>query len=250
LCGLSRCSHRGLTHACRFSAAPCDADRGQASEDPAAKAAKAEAKALADQAAKDEKAALEAAKAKAKALAARGAPAKIPASAASTDVKVSLRSGVLPGLKDLRLPSSIGLTLPALGPLRVDLNVAISKATPDEVADADVVVSLPTDLVNAAKLAVGGDAGLAYDVPGLGNGRLDVDLSTPRKGEADLALTSSAIPKLPLQKSKGLGRFCFECGTPGGQQSDWFVARNLGNGIQFYGNAKTGVSQFDVPKGF
>lgn len=213
----------------------------------AIKAAKAQAKAQSAQLARDDKAAADAAKAKAKALAARGAPAKMPA-ASSTDLSIGLRSGIVPNIKD-RVPSSIGLTLPGLGPVRVDLSVAVSKVTAEEAADADIVVSLPKDLIKAGKLAVGGDAGVAFDVPGLVGGRLDVDLVTPRKGEADIAVTSSLLPKLPLQKTKGLGRFCFECGN-GGQQSDWFVARNLGNGIQFYGNAKTGVSQFEVPKGF
>lgn len=187
-------------------------------------------------------------------VAKRGRAAKAPAnffpSVTSTDVSVALRSGVVPGLKDLRLPSSLGITLPALGPVRVDFNIKVEKVTPEKVADADIVVTLPNDLIKAGKKAVGGNVGLAFDAgTPLGGARFDVDVSTPRKGEADLAITSPAIPKLPLQKTKGLGRFCFECGD-GGEQSDWFVARNLGNGIQFYGNAKTGVSQFDVPKGF
>ena len=54
---------------------------------------------------------------------------------------------------------------------------------------------------------------------------------------------------LPLQKTDGLGRFCFKCGN-GNPTSDWFVARNLGDGIEFYGNVKTGVSQFELPKEF
>ena len=58
-----------------------------------------------------------------------------------------------------------------------------------------------------------------------------------------------ALPQLPLQKSAGLGRFCFKCGN-GNPPSDWFVARNLGDGIEFYGNAKTGQSQFELPREF
>ena len=204
---------------------------------------------------KDELAAFEAARAEAKAKSAkaeqaRGARAKAPASATSSDVSLALRSTALKlDPRDLRLPNSIGVELPVVGPLRIDLNVQISKATAEQVADADLVVSLPKDLVKAGKLAAGGVGGVALDAPGVASGRLDIDVTTPRNGEADVVVTSKLIPKLPLQKTKGLGRFCFECGN-GEQDSDWFVARNMGSGVQFYGNAKTGKSQFEVPKGF
>ena len=36
----------------------------------------------------------------------------------------------------------------------------------------------------AGKLAAGGDAGVVLDAPGLLQTRLDLDLSTPRRGEA------------------------------------------------------------------
>ena len=132
-------------------------------------------------------------------------------------------------------------------------------------------MTLPSDLIKAGKLAAGGDAGLTLDVPGLVATRFDLDVKTPRGGEADVTVTSSAIPKLPIAKGKGLGRACYECGN-GNPQSDWcdpcvvglaipaltpaptaptrYFARNLGNGVEFYGNAKTGVSQFDVPNGY
>lgn len=161
---------------------------------------------------------------------------------------IAVRKGAI-DLQAKKLPSSIGLTLPVLGPVRVNLAVSIDKVSPAEVAASDVVVTLPSDLVKAGKLAAGGTAGAAVDVPGLITGKFGVDLSSPRKGEADLVVTSDVLPKLPLQKSSGLGRYCFDCGD-GNEPSDWFVARNLGNGVQFYGNAKTGQSQFDVPKGF
>ena len=201
-----------------------------------------------------ELAAFEAARAQAKSQAqassARGAPAKLPSTASASDVSVALRSNAIKlDPRDLKLPSSIGVTLPVAGSLRIDLNVQIAKVTEVEVADADVVVSLPKDLIKAGKLAAGGVGGLALDVPGLASGRFDLDVTTPVKGEADVAVSSKLIPKLPLQKTKGLGRFCFECGN-GNPDSEWFIARNLGSGVQFYGNARTGVSQFEAPKGF
>lgn len=203
---------------------------------------------------KAEMAAFESAKAEAKAQVkaqlARGAPAKLPSAATASDVSVALRSTALKlDPRDLRLPNSIGVTLPVVGPLRIDLNVQISKVTEVEVANADVVVSLPKDLVKASKLAAGGVAGLAIDAPGVASGRFDLDVTTPVTGEADIAISSKLIPKLPLQKTKGLGRFCFECGN-GNPDSEWFIARNLGSGVQFYGNARTGLSQFESPKGF
>ena len=97
-------------------------------EQAAIKAIKAEARAISAAAAKDAKAASELAKTKAKAIAARGTPAKAPGSAAPTDVSIGLRSGAVPNLKERRLPSSIGLTLPGVGPLRIDLNVRACRA--------------------------------------------------------------------------------------------------------------------------
>ena len=114
---------------------------------------------------------------------------------------------------------------------------------------SDIIVLLPTNLLKAGKLAVGGDAGLIIDAPGLISGKLDIDVATPRAGEADVTLTSPLIPKVPLQKGDGKGRFCFECGN-GKAASDWVVARNLGNDVEFYANTKTGKSQFEVPPGF
>ena len=166
-----------------------------------------------------------------------------------SDVAVAVRSGVI-DLKAQKLPSSIGAVLPfPVGPIKIDLAISINKATEAEVNAADVVVTLPKDLVKASKLAVGGDAGLVLDVPGIASGRFDLDLDTPRKGEADIVVTSKTIPKLPVQKTGGFGRTCYDCGN-GEALSDWYVARNLGNGVTFYGNVKTGVSQFEVPKGF
>ena len=177
-----------------------------------------------------------------------GKPATLGVKTSPTDVGIAVRPGAI-DLKAKRLPQSIGVTLPVVGSVRIDLAVNVNKATEAEVAASDVVVSLPKDLVKAGKLAAAGTAGAAVDVPGLVQGSFGLDLSTPRKGEADITVTSQLIPQLPLANSKGLGRFCFECGD-GNEPSDWFVARNLGNGVQFYGNAKTGQSQFEVPKGF
>jgi hypothetical protein len=225
--------------------ADAEADR----ETAELKAAIEKAKKLSDAQEKaDLEAAKVAAKSAAKALAARGPPAKLPSKAADTDLSVALRGGAI-NLRELRVPQSLGLSLPVVGPLRIEFNAVVSKVTPEMAADADVVVGLPTDLVKAGKKAAGGDVGLAVDLPGFASGRLDVDVSTPRDGEADVVVTSPLFKRLPIQKTKGLGRFCFDCGT-GAPESEWFVARNLGNGVQFYGNAKTGVSQFEAPKGF
>merc|ERR1719424_209540 len=85
--------------------------------------------------------------------AARGALAQLPVSSRPEDVVLAVRSGAVPNLLTKTLPSSVGVTLPGVGPLRVDLNVVVSKATPEEVAASDIVISLPRDLVKAGKLA-------------------------------------------------------------------------------------------------
>ena len=190
----------------------------------------------------------------AKAKPASGAPAELGVKTEPFDIGVAVRSGALGmprgiDLTTARVPSSIGVDLPVVGPVRIDLAVSIVKTSAQAAAESDVVVTLPKNLVMAAKRAAGGDAGIALDVPGVTSGRFNLDISTPRKGEADVVITSKLIPKLPLQKTKGAGGFCFECGD-GGEQSEWFVTRNLGNGIQFYSNAITGESQFELPKGF
>ena len=166
----------------------------------------------------------------------------------ASDVSVQVRQGSI-DLKAKRLPSSVGVTLPVIGSVRINLAISVEKTTAAEAAAADVVVTIPKDLIKAAKLAAGGDAGVVLDVPGFLAGRFDLELSTPRAGEADVVLTSKNIPKLPLQKTEGLGRFCYNCGN-GNEQSEWYFARNLGNGVEFYGNARTGVSQFELPKEF
>ena len=115
-------------------------------------------------------------------------------------------------------------------------------------AKADVVVSLPSDISKAAKLAAGGGAGVVLDVPGLLAGRVDVGVTQPSSGETDITLTSSLTPKLPLQSGKGFGRFCYDCGN-GEDLSEWFVVRNLKNGVSFYTNVRTETSQFNAPRG-
>ena len=62
-----------------------------------------------------------------------------------------------------------------------------------------------TDLGKAASLASSGDVSLA--LKGAVNGRLDVDLNTPTRGEADITVLSKLVPKLPLAKTAGTGRF-------------------------------------------
>ena len=174
-----------------------------------------------------------------------------------TELKIAIRDGALalksipPGLPiPTRIPESVGVTLPVLGSVRVDIAVKVKTgASAAEVASSDVVIALPKNLPAAAKLAAGGDASLSIDAPGLLKGRIDLDVNTPRNGEADVAVTSSLIPKLPLAKSAGTGRFCIDCGN-GNEMSEWFVARNLNNGVSFYLNSKTGESQFNAPRGF
>jgi hypothetical protein len=179
--------------------------------------------------------------------------------ATPTDLSVAVKKNAI-DLKAKKLPSSVGISLPFVGSFRARVNIDLQKATPEEVTKSDVVISLPSDLIKAGKLALGGSAGAALDVPGLVSERFDLDLQTPgageagitvtsKQGKADIALTSKLIPNLPIPKSKGLGRFCSDCGN-GKPESDWYITRNLGNGVQFYSNPKTGVAQFQPPPGF
>jgi len=146
------------------------------------------------------------------------------------------------------LPKSVGLTLPVVNiPVRVDIDVKVDKVSPAEAAAADVVVELPQDLAKLAKSATAGDVDLVVTKEGGRSGRVDIDLATPRKGVAELKVRSDAVPKLPLAKS-GNGRFCATCGN-GEALSDWFTVTNVKNGVSFYTNLVTGVSQFNAPPG-
>ena len=187
------------------------------------------------------------------------------APAADADVKINLNkqiniAGLVTGVNPLdpvgsitkitsALPKSIGTTLPVVNiPLRVDISINVAKATPADVAASDVVIDLPKDLKKAASLASAGDINLAL-VSGGKTSRLDIDIDTPRKGEADIAIVGKVVPKLPLAKTAGFGRFCSTCGN-GQEISDWFVVKNLKNDVSFYTNLVTGVSQFNTPPGF
>lgn len=67
--------------------------------------------------------------------------------------------------------------------------------------------------------------------------------------------TLTPNPNLTLTRSPRRGAGVVVVGTPTPNPSltltlTRFVARNLGDGIEFYGNAKTGQSQFELPREF
>ena len=134
-------------------------------------------------------------------------------SAAKTDLTIGLKQGAVKidpreiiatrDISRIKLPQTIGVNVPVLGSVQVNLDVKVAKCSPEDVQASDVQIVLPSDLVKAGKQAIGGDAGLVLDAPGLASGQLDIDIATPRKGEADLTVTSDLIPKIPLQKGNG-----------------------------------------------
>ena len=77
-------------------------------------------------------------------------------------------------------------------------------AAADAPAGGDVI-ALPTCDTHYEWLepsaAARGDVSVALDVPGIIAGRVEVDVETPRAGEADVVVTSKTIPKLPHTKT-------------------------------------------------
>ena len=57
--------------------------------------------------------------------------------------------------------------MPGIGALRIDLAINVQKVSEAEAASADVQVTLPKDLIKAAKLAAGGDAGVTKEANNL-----------------------------------------------------------------------------------
>merc|ERR1712154_120214 len=84
---------------------------------------------------------------------------------------------------------------------------------------------------------------LEFDVSGLLNTHLDVDVAAEENGVAIIRVASPLIPKLPFKN--------LATGMPNGKSdSEWNKITNLSSGEAYYYNEKTGVSQFERPAGF
>lgn len=158
-----------------------------------------------------------------------------PALASDTAAQINLKS--LP-------PSSVSIEigdLPVVGSL---LSGTYTKVPDGSVkTKPGVVIKSPSDKVKAiSQIATGGH--LEFDVSGLLNTHLDVDVAADEAGTARIVAKSPLIPKLPFrnlasteQKQQNTGK----------KESEWNVVTNLGNGDSYYYNEKTGVTQYQRP---
>ena len=105
-----------------------------------------------------------------------------------------------------------------------------------------VVISSPKDKIKAVKTAIT-DGHLEFDVSGLVETHLDVDVASNEAGSVTIKVVSPLIPKLPFKNSAS-GDYCI---VPTGKKSDWNKVVNMGDGNPYYYNTKTGLTQYEVP---
>jgi hypothetical protein len=154
----------------------------------------------------------------------------------STAAQISLRQ--LP-------PGSISVQirdLPVIGDL---VSGTYTKVPDGSIAKPSVTITSPTDKVKALQSIV--TAGhLEFDVKGLLNTHLDVDVASDEPGVAKIRVASNLIPKLPFRNlASGTAG-----STTGGKESMWNVITNMGSGESYYYNEKTGLTQYERPAGF
>ena len=104
-----------------------------------------------------------------------------------------------------------------------------------------VVIKSPADKISAVKSFVTGGH-LEFDVKGLLNTHLDVDVGAAEPGVAKVRIASPLIPVLPFKNAATM------TSAPSGKETPWAVVTNLGSGESYYYNEDTGVSQFERPE--
>lgn len=155
-----------------------------------------------------------------------------PALASDTAAQITLKN--IP-------PTSISIQigdLPVVGNL---VSGTYTKVPDGSVGKPSIVIQSPKDKVKAiAAAATGGH--LEFDVAGVLNTHIDVDVAAEQAGTAKVVAQSSLIPKLPFQNMAS------KSGYPtGGKESPWNIVTNMGSGESYYYNEKTGVTQYQRP---
>lgn len=131
--------------------------------------------------------------------------------------------------------------LPVIGNL---ISGTYTKVADSTVTNPSVSITSPSDKVSAIK-AIAGNGHLEFDVDGVINTHLDVDIATDKAGVATVRVASPLIPKLPFRNAAG--------GTvlpTTGKQSDWYKVTNMGTGDSYFYNEKMDISQLEMPTKF
>jgi hypothetical protein len=103
-----------------------------------------------------------------------------------------------------------------------------------------IVIKSPTDKVSAVKSIVTGGH-IEFDVDGLVNTHMDVDIGADEAGVAKVRVASNLIPPLPFKNA------ATQASKPSGKATPWSAVTNMGTGKSYYYNEDTGVSQNDRP---
>lgn len=145
-------------------------------------------------------------------------------------------------------PSSISVQikdLPVVGKLASGV---YSKLPDSETNDANkkpqsIVIQSPPNKAKAIQeiLQTGH---LEFDVKGVIQTHLDIDMAAEKAGILNVRVASPLIPKLPFENSAS---FASSNSPTGGKESPWNMVKNMGSGEVYYYNEKTGVTQFAKP---
>jgi hypothetical protein len=104
-----------------------------------------------------------------------------------------------------------------------------------------IVIKSPADKLAAVQsIATGGH--LEFDINGLINTHMDVDVGADEPGVAKVRVASNLIPKLPFKNAATMPE------SFSGKKTPWNVVTNMGTGSTYYYNEETGDSQFEKPQ--
>lgn len=157
------------------------------------------------------------------------------AATSSTAAQVSLES--IP-------PTSISVQikdLPVIGKLASGQYSKIPDSV--EVSKPSIVIKSPSDKGKAIQNIVK-TGHLEFDVTGVINTHLDIDVAAEKAGIMNVRIASDLIPKLPFQNAAS---FAGANSPTGGKESPWNMVKNMGTGEEYYYNEKTGVTQYNRP---
>lgn len=141
-------------------------------------------------------------------------------------------------------PNSISLQIKDL-PVIGKLASGVYSKVPDsiEIAKPSIVIKSPKDKGKAIQNIVK-TGHLEFDVSGVINTHLDIDLAAEKAGVMNVRIASDLIPKLPFQNSAS---FAGDSSPTGGKESPWNMVKNMGSGEVYFYNEKTGVTQYAKP---
>jgi hypothetical protein len=157
---------------------------------------------------------------------------------AETDAAAQISLNALP-------PNSISVQiqdLPVVGKL---ISGTYTKVPDGSIKNPSIVIKSPSDKVKAVQNIVT-NGHLEFDVSGVIQTHIDVDVAADKAGVAKARISSGLIPKLPFRNLASSA-----VGSPtGGKESAWNMVTNMGSGETYYYNEKTGATQYVRPDKF